>query len=296
MQMSDRIGRRIKLQDVHILMAVVQAGSMGKAARYLHTSQPNISKSIADLEQALGVRLLDRQRQGVEPTEYGRALLDCGIAVFDELRQGVKNIEFLADPATGEVDRLSRRYPRIVIHLTAGPEQDLYRKLSDRNLDVMITRKFGPIDERLEFESLFDDSPFLVAAGAKSPWAWRRRIELAELVNEPWVLPPDSGMGSLVMDAFRASGLAYPCRTAVVDFIEGRMSLLASGRFLTIFYPSVLRFSTGRSKFKVLPVELPSAPVSVGIVTLKNRTLSPVARLFIEHAREVAKRPAKKKG
>jgi len=313
MQMSDRIGRRIKLQDVHILMAVVQAGSMGKAARHLNTSQPNISKSIADLEQALGVRLLDRHREGVEPTAYGRALLDCGTAVFDDLRQGVKNIEFLADPATGEVriggnpflagtfacaviDRLSRRYPRIVIHLTAGPEQDLYRKLSDRNLDVMITRKFGPIDERLEFESLFDDSPFLVAAGARSPWASRRRIELAELVNEPWVLPPDSGMGSLVMDAFRASGLAYPCRTAVVDFIEGRMNLLASGHFLTIFYPSVLRFSTGRPKFKVLPVELPSAPVSVGIVTLKNRTLSPVARLFVEHAREVAKRPKKKKG
>src|SRR5215813_15324462 len=103
MQLSDRIGRRIRLQDVHVLMTVVQAGSMGKAARQLNTSQPNISKSIADLEQALGVRLLDRQRQGVEPTAYGRALLDCGTAVFDDLRQGVKNIESLADPAAGEV-------------------------------------------------------------------------------------------------------------------------------------------------------------------------------------------------
>src|SRR6266566_960540 len=87
MQLSDRIGKRIKLQDVHVLMSVVQAGSMGKAARQLNTSQPNISKSIADLECALGVRLLDRHRQGVEPTEYGRALLDSGVAVFDELRQ-----------------------------------------------------------------------------------------------------------------------------------------------------------------------------------------------------------------
>ena len=98
MQLKDRIGRRLKLQDLHILMTVVQAGSMGKAARHLNTSQPNISKSIADLERALGVRLLDRHRQGIEPTEYGRALLDGGTAVFDELRQTVKNIEFLADP------------------------------------------------------------------------------------------------------------------------------------------------------------------------------------------------------
>src|ERR1700741_1545802 len=89
-QMSDRIGRRIKLQDLHVLMAVVHAGSMGKAARTLNPSQPNIFKSIADLEHALGVTLLDRHRRGVEPTQYGRALLDCGMTVFDELRQGVR--------------------------------------------------------------------------------------------------------------------------------------------------------------------------------------------------------------
>src|SRR5882757_10537547 len=134
MKLSDRIGRRVKLQDLHVLMTVVQAGSMGKAAQQLNTSQPNISRSIAELEHVLGVRLLDRHRQGVEPTDYGRALLDCGVAVFDDLRQGVKNIEFLADPTAGEVrigcnphlatsfvsavvDRLSRRYPRIVFHV-----------------------------------------------------------------------------------------------------------------------------------------------------------------------------------
>src|SRR5258706_16382168 len=103
MQLSDRIGRRMKLQDLHVLMTVVQAGSMGKAAQRLNTTQPNISRSIAELEHALGVRLLDRHRQGIEPTEYGRALLDCGVAVFDDLRQGVKNIEFLNDPTAGEV-------------------------------------------------------------------------------------------------------------------------------------------------------------------------------------------------
>src|SRR6267378_8387395 len=94
MQLSDRIGSRMKLQDLHVLMTVAQAGSMGKAARQLNTTQPAISRSIAELERALGVRLLDRSRQGIEPTAYGRALLGCGMAVFDELRQGVRTIEF----------------------------------------------------------------------------------------------------------------------------------------------------------------------------------------------------------
>src|SRR5215813_12729578 len=98
MQLSDRIGRRMKLQDLHVLMTVVEAGTMGKAAQRLNTTQPNVSRTIAGLEQTLGVRLLDRSRDGVEPTQYGRALLDCGRAVFDDLRRGMKHLESLADP------------------------------------------------------------------------------------------------------------------------------------------------------------------------------------------------------
>src|SRR3954451_11044316 len=103
MQLSDRIGRRMKLHDLHVLMAVAQEGSMSRAAQLLNTTQPAISKSIADLEHAIGLRLLDRGRQGAEPTEYGRALLNGSVAVFDDLRQAVKNIESLAGPTVGEV-------------------------------------------------------------------------------------------------------------------------------------------------------------------------------------------------
>ena len=132
-------------------------------------------------------------------------------------------------------------------------------------------------------------------AGAQSPWVRRRRIELADLVNEPWALPPpESATGSVAMEAFRASGLDYPRATVFTVPAEVRMGLVATGRFLTIFAASLLRFPTRRLDLKVLPVELPLARVPNGIVTLKNRTLSPVARLFIEHAREVAKPLAKK--
>lgn len=313
MQLSDRIGNRMKLQDLHVLMAVVQAGSMGKAAQILNTTQPNISRSIGELEQALGVRLLDRHRQGIEPTEYGRALLDCGAAVFDDLRQGVKNIAFLADPTAGElrigtttflaasfvsvlVDRLSRRYPRIVFNLVTGYTETLHRELAARNVDLLIIRGSGPIaDPRFDFEFLFDDS-YVVAAGAQNEWVRRRRIEIAELVNESWVLPPpDSVIGSIVMDAFRVSGLDYPRVSVVTDCPHMRISLLATGRFVTIFPASAFRFLAKRSELKILPVELPTARRPNGIVTLKNRALSPVAKLFINCAREVAKPLAKQK-
>ena len=148
MQLSDRIGRRMKLHDLHVLMTVVQAGSMNKAAALLNTTQPAVSTSIAELERAVGVRLLDRNTQGVEPTACGRALIDGGATVFDELRQTVKNIEFLADPEAGDVrigcnpflaasfvsavvDRLSQRLPRIVFHLVTGGNETLHRELGE---------------------------------------------------------------------------------------------------------------------------------------------------------------------
>ncbi len=104
MDWVDRIGRRVKLRDLHVLLAVTQWGSMAKAARHLSTSQPVISKTIAELEHALGVRLLDRSPQGIVPTMYGRALMSRGLAIFDELREGIKEIEFLADPARDVAD------------------------------------------------------------------------------------------------------------------------------------------------------------------------------------------------
>jgi len=249
MQLSDRIGLRIKLHDLHVLMAVVQAGSMSKAAALLNTTQPAISRSIAELERTIGVRLLDRNPQGVEPTEYGRALLDGGVAVFDGLRQAAKNIEFLADPATGEVrvgctpllaagfvsalvDRLSRRYPRIVFHVVTGYVEPLHRELIERNVDLLIVWRFGRVvDERLDFEVLVDDS-CVVATGAQSPWARRRRIGLAELANESWVLPPPgSWIGSVAREAFRASGLDYPRATVVTDSPKVRIRPGALSRF-----------------------------------------------------------------
>src|SRR5262245_43938076 len=146
MQFNERIGRRLKLQDLHVLMTVVQAGSMLKAAERLNTGQPNISRSIAELEHAVGVRLLDRSRRGVEPTAYGRALLDGGAVAFDGLRQAVRSIEFLADPSAGEVrigsvnplaatfvtavmESLSRRYPRIKFQLISMANEALYDDL-----------------------------------------------------------------------------------------------------------------------------------------------------------------------
>jgi DNA-binding transcriptional LysR family regulator len=307
MRWSDRIGRRLKLNDLHVLMAVIQSGSMGMAAAQLHTSQSAISRSVADLEHALGVRLLDRGPKGIEPTKYGRALLDCGVAVFDDLRQGVKNIDFLADPATGEIriggneaiiagllptvfSQLRRRYPGIAIHVDqlASLEQQ-YARLRERNVDLILARIAQQIDEDVVAETLFYERTFVVA-GLKNPWTRRRKIDFSELADEPWALPPhDTMVESILSQTFRANGLKYPSRGVAFGAIYLHTALVANGPFLAIWPGSVLRFGVNRRLVKVLPVNLSVPPWPVGVMTLKNRAVSPVAQLFIERAREVAK-------
>ncbi len=241
---------------------------------------------------------------------YGRALLKRGTLVFDELRQGVKEIEFLKDPTAGElrimgpgtvveglfptiISRLTRRFPRLVFHVTQEPNvADQFRHLRERNVDLIVRRLPEPIiaeQTDLETEFLFDE-PLLVTAGTSSPWARRRQIDLAELVDEPWVLPPmETDVSPYIAEMFRASGLAMPKASVVCASMPINHLLLETGRYLAIYPGSLLRFGGKRLAVKVLPVKAPVKSTPVGIITLKNRMLSPVARLFADCAHQLSK-------
>src|SRR5581483_11261932 len=151
--------------------------------------------------------------------------------------------------------QLSRRHPRMVFHLLTGYVETLHRELSERNVDLLIARRFGPIaEERLGFDFLVDDSS-VVAAGAQSPWARRRKIEFTELLKESWVLPPPgSEIASIAMEAFRANGVDYPRTAVVTDSPHARMSLLATGHFVTILPASTLNFPFVGREIRALPV------------------------------------------
>jgi len=305
---ESQIGRRLKLRDLHVFFTAVQLGSMAKAARQLNVSQPAVSEIIADLENALGVRLLDRHPQGIEPTTFGEALLKRSTAVFDELKQSVRDIEFLADPSAGEVkfgcteamaailspvlERFTRQYPRALLRTFLITRPFDLAALRGRSFDFTVGHFVRVPGDRLiddlNVEVLFEDR-LVVATGMSSPWAARRRqIDLAELVDEAWILAeaPDSWNYSVVAAAFRARGLRMPRISAMTFSVHLRMGMLASGHFITTFPNAILRFHPNRRSIKVLPVALPDRPWPVVIVTLKNRTLNPVVERFIAHIRE----------
>jgi len=303
---ESQIGRRLKLRDLHVFMTILQCGSMAKAATQLGVSQSAVSGVIAELEHTVGVRLLDRSPRGVEATTYGRALVLRSQAAFDELKQGIRDIEFLADPTMGEVRigcaestasamlpallrQFLQHYPHVVPHIIpmVTPTLEL-SALRDRTLDLVIARLMrggAGEDDDLHVENLFDDQ-LILAVGMQNQWTGRRKIELAELVDEPWILTPPNTWNSIILaEAFKLRGLVMPKPSMVTFSVPLRADLLAHGPFITAFPSSIMHFSAEQLSVKVLPVDLSARPWPVAIVTLKNRILSPVAQRFIDHVR-----------
>lgn len=307
MKWTDRVGRRIKLRDLHIALAVADAGSMTRAAEDLAVSYPVVSKTISDLEHTLGVKLFDRSISGVEPTHYGRALLRSGVAVFDEMRKGLQQIESIKQPDTGDLhigssivtdagllpaimERFAQDFPRAAVHVTpeniAVPQYD---NLRDRKVELVLGRLPATMTEPdLVAETLFDE-PNVVVAGSESRWAKKRTPDLADLMQEPWVLAePGSLARSLHDELFRRNGLATPSATVLTVSLHLYMRLIETGRWLGLVPASVMRFGGKDMKLKVLPVKVSTPPSPVGFITVKDRTLTPLAERFIECTRKVA--------
>jgi DNA-binding transcriptional LysR family regulator len=307
-----RVGRRLRLRDLHILFAVVEHGSMSAAGAHLNMSQSAVSQAIAALEDALNVRLLDRTPHGVEPTIYADAIMRRGKIVFDELRSGIKDIEFLADPAGGEVriacsdmlaggilapvvETFSRKYPQVTFEVLQsnafiGREfVELRARKSDLTLAILARPLDDGLPEDLNVEHLFDEE-LCLAASPRSRWSRRRKLGFADLVDASWITPFSGATAEKALfEAFRAHGLPTP--RVVVKTVSGQLRNFLSlrGPFIALVPASFLKINAGTVGLKMLPLRLPMPPLRVVMITLRNRTLSRTVELFLDCVRDVAK-------
>jgi len=307
MDWTDRIGRRLKPRDLHVFLAVAEAGSMAKAAETLACSRPVVSKTITELEATLGVTLLDRTAHGVEPTRYGRVLLARSVAVFDELRKSVKEIEFLAEPGQGEVRfgcleplmvglaaealvRLSKQYPRLKFHTELGNADAQIQFLRSRKCEVALTRRLpGPAEPDMNEEELFHER-LRVVVSPESTWARRRKISLRDLAGEAWIIAPhEADPGAPLFEGFRAAGVEMPPINIFSYSLSLRCSLLSRGSFITAVPASALEFGALKKLIVALPIDLPPWRRPIVMTTLKDRTLSPAAQALMTCVRELCR-------
>jgi len=304
---NSHIGRRLRLRGLHVFFTVVEMGSIAKAAAHLRVTQPAVSQLIAELEHAVGAKLFDRGPRGVAPTIYGRALLSRARNAFDELKQGIRDIEFLSDATAGElkigcpeaiavllapvVEDFRRRHPRVVLDVFDEEFDRHAAKLRERNLDLILQRLRHPprsgdrFFDDFDVDILFEDR-LVIAAAACSRWAKRRKIDLVELLDETWIMAtPESFNNTVISEACGQRDLPMPSIGFRTFSTHLRANLVSTGNYIATFPQSVVQFYADRFGLKALPVELPPRPWPVVILTLKHRTLSPIVQVFIDHVR-----------
>jgi DNA-binding transcriptional LysR family regulator len=302
---DDRIGRRLRLKDLHTLQTVAEVGSMAKASELLALSQPAISKAIADMEHTLGAPLLDRTSRGVELTDCGRALVERARVVFDEIRLGVREIEHWTDPTQGEVrigttdpasgivseiiSRLARKHRRITYRVLVSDTDTLGRELRQRTLDILLTGWFTSlVADDLAAELLYS-APLAVMADKNHRLVTRKKLKLADLMEERWALsPPDTFLGRIVVDAFRSKRLQLPPSVVTTVSTYMRLNLLANGGFLTVLPSPMLRQRSSRAWLRALDVDL-GANLPAALITVKKRRSAGAVKLFEEASRAVCR-------
>lgn len=298
---EDRLGRQLRLRDLHLLSTVVRCTSIARGARELGMSQPAVSEAIANLEHALRVPLLDRKPTGVAPTIYAEALLKHSAAIFDELRQGLRDIEFLSDPRTGQItvgcpesiastllppiiETFSTQNPGVTLRIENIDSPALRAtELRDRRHDLIFAH-LHPIDipvDDLNIEPLFDD-PFVIAASKHSLWAGRESVELADLVDARWILlPARTWIYQWITKEYGRRGLPMPTADVITVNTHITFHFLNTGRYLTVRPRSWVE----QNGLATLPINVRNETMPVALVTLKGRTLSPVVENFLIFAR-----------
>src|SRR5262249_10512892 len=161
-----------------------------------------------------------------------------------------------------------------------------YRSLRDRDIDLLLGRVVPPIQDDISVETLFHDR-IRIVAGPQNTWAQRRKVDLTDLADQSWCLPPlDTLIGTLIADAFRARNMQFPPPGVVWATASHMCAVLPRGPYLGTLPASLLRFGVNLPRLKVLPVKMSIPPWPVGEMHLKNRTLTPVVKFFMDVARD----------
>lgn len=250
----------MKLQQLRILLAVAEHGSIHEAARMLHISQPALSKAIADLERELGVTLMSRSVRGVSLTAYGLALVKRASVVEQELRHALEDIESIRGHAEAELNIgftavassgplpeamavFRQRFPNVALRAFELRPQQIQEGLREGRLDLgLISTNSGPGSASLQWEPLFSVGMKL-AVRASHPL--RRARRLRPLLDADWlVLDPVDDAGSPLASLMRLHRLEMPRR--VVQSASNLLGLqLATRTDVISMWSDFVFFGTG---------------------------------------------------
>lgn len=287
------------------LVYVARYASFGIAADKLNVTQPALSKSIRALEQATGVRLLDRGPWGVGPTVFGERLIEYAQAVLaltdearDELdamrgaQRGRLRVGGIATTIRTILPQAARRFlsahPAVNLTLNEELSPALQNQLLNGTIDIaLMSRPRDFPDEELEYRELLT-VPLLIVADRAHPLAARESVGLADLGGWLWIIPARPDPDRTTLDAlFAQAQLPLPqaiCETTSSTF---QISMLAGSPWLS-YLSSASAFAQGpNAQLAPLKLDLSRWTRSIGIVCRRRPVHRPLVASFIREVAQV---------
>jgi DNA-binding transcriptional LysR family regulator len=297
----------LKTHQLAFLVHLDEERRLARAATAAGLTQPAASKLLRQIEEALDVKLFERHARGVAPTRYGEILVRHARSALSEIGLASEELAALKAGRTGKtavgtivepganlvpaaIATLKLCYPGTLVHVEIDASRQLVQRLLQGHLDMVVARLLdAEVADDLAYEPLALDEPHAVIAGARHRLAGRAPLSLADLIEQPWILPPP---GSLVRDKLAAmflhEGLPQPSDIVETGSLPMITALLEHGRMIVALPEVSVASYCNAGILKVLMTDLPVGIGGFGLITRRNHELSPGARLMLGTLREVA--------
>ena len=304
-----RLPKNLKLGELRVFMAVLEARSFRKAASMLHLTQPAVTRAIASLEDLLEARLFDRRSEGVVPTVHGLSFAPRAAAVFEELRRAAQDLTLISSGQQGSlrvgivpmpaipflpiaVRKLRDEHPGIFVSVVEDREAELLDRLRKRDIELAILRMaLLDQDDEMRFDRFFDEK-LCVLAARDHPLAAREQLDWPELLQADWVLPPaDCIFYEHMRRTLLEVGLEMPRVVVEAYSVHHQYTMALHGGMLAFGMRSQFEFAPEKALLRRLAYEFPTPVRSVGAMSLRAHELSPLARQLIGHIRHLAPPP-----
>lgn len=284
------------LQQLQAFVAVADKGSFRSAADHLHLSAPALGRRVDKLENLLGARLFTRSTREVRLTRVGEAFLERARAALDDLESAVLGIHEIsarhagrvtvACPPTAAVTFMPRaiqsfcaQMPRVRIRVIDEGMNEVAAAVVSGEADFAFGFPGEP-DAALDFEPLWRD-PYVLAMRRDNPLARHRRLELADVLGQPWLSVARTSRNRQVLDNHFAASRRSPQAWLEVGHVATLLAMVEAGLGVGIV-PST---AVPRGHRAIVAVKLADLDLhrDIGLLTLQTRRLTPVAQRFYDH-------------
>lgn len=291
-------------RQLRAFLAVVETGSLGRAAEFLHLTEPAVSRIIRRLEDQLQVQLFERRTTGMELTSFGQALLpyanllsaEAGHAV-DEINalrgldRGTLRIGAVASAAImilpAVMDRILERWPGLQIQITEAVEDKLADALTTNTIDIVLS---GAIPESADIvqvgEHKFSDH-YMVIASASHPLQGRKVLSMRDLEGMQWIMPAAEAEPRKLFNSLVARiGGPPPLISVETRSPAAIKAMVAETKFLGWLPEPLFRAEQAAGLIHPLPVPEMTVPRHFFVYRRRRNFTSPLVRKFLDELRK----------